>query len=117
MDIVIIAEFCGDFSQTDNGRFLFLANMLSKDNDVEIITSSFFHATKKHRIKVQKEWDFDVTFIDEPGYTQNVSIKRIISHRIWGKKLLRYLKSRRKPDVIYCAVPSLSGDSHRRHGQ
>ena len=111
MDIVVIAEFCGDFSQTDNGRFLFLANMLSEDNDVEIITSSFFHAIKEHRIEAQNEWNFNITFIDEPGYSQNVSIKRIISHQIWGKNLLKYLKSRRKPDVIYCAVPSLSGPS------
>lgn len=49
MDIVIISEFCEDFSITDNDRFLYLAKMLvrnSDDNKVEIVTSSFRHTTK-----------------------------------------------------------------------
>lgn len=28
MDVVIIANFCMDFSETDNGRFRYLANLL-----------------------------------------------------------------------------------------
>ena len=31
MDIVIISEFCEDFSQTDNDRFFYLAKMLANE--------------------------------------------------------------------------------------
>ena len=31
-DIIIIAEFCGDFSPSDNCRFLKIAQMLTTDN-------------------------------------------------------------------------------------
>lgn len=117
MDIVIISEFCEDFSKSDNDRFFYLAKMLTgvvgdrASNDrVEIITSSFRHTTKKHRRKTVEEWPFKVTFVEEPGYPKNVCLKRFFSHYIWGKNVLKYLEKRgRKPDVIYCAVPSLTG--------
>lgn len=40
-DIVIIANFCRNFLETDNGRFMYLCKELSKDNKVEIITNDF----------------------------------------------------------------------------
>ena len=109
MDIVIISEFCEDFSKTDNDRFLYLAKMLSGNNEVEIITSSFRHTTKSQRTTPQETWPFKITFIKEPGYPKNVCLKRFYSHYIWGKHVVEYLVRRKKPDVIYCAVPSLSG--------
>ena len=50
MDIIILANFSGDFSEKDNSRFLFIAKKLSQNdnNVVEIITSSFLHIKKKH---------------------------------------------------------------------
>lgn len=110
MDIVIVSEFCEDFSKSDNDRFFYLAKMLAVENRVEIITSSFRHTTKSQRHEPAENWDFKITFVDEPGYPRNVCLKRFQSHRVWGKNLVRYLKNReQKPDVIYCAVPSLSG--------
>ena len=49
MDIVILANFCGDFSEKDNGRFLYLAKLLAENHNVELITSDFFHIKKTHR--------------------------------------------------------------------
>ena len=117
MDIVIISEFCEDFSKSDNDRFFYLAKMLTGtvgdrvcNDTVEIITSSFRHTTKSQRREPASEWPFKITFIEEPGYPKNVCIKRFSSHRVWGKNVAEYLKKRsRKPDVIYCAVPSLTG--------
>lgn len=109
MDIVIISEFCDNFSLTDNDRFLYLAKMLANDNDVEIITSTFCHTTKSSRNKPIAKWPFKISFIKEPGYSKNVCLKRFLSHYIWGRNVNRYLKKRKKPDVIYCAVPSLTG--------
>ena len=113
MDIVIVSEFCEDFSLTDNDRFLYLAKMLANNsnvNNVEIITSSFRHTTKKHRRKPGVEWPFKITFLEEPGYPKNVCLRRFRSHYIWGKNVIEYIKKRsRKPDVVYCAIPSLTG--------
>jgi hypothetical protein len=109
MDIVIVANFCRDFSQKDNGRFKYLADILCKNNEVEIITSSFFHATKKQRNEIINNKTYKVTFIREPGYKKNVCLKRFYSHYIWGKGVEQYIRSRKTPDVVYCAVPSLTG--------
>ena len=109
MDIVIISEFCEDFSKSDNDRFFYLAKMLADDNNVEIITSSFRHTTKRQRNKPATAWSFKITFIEEPGYLKNVCLKRFYSHYIWGKNVEKYIRTRKKPDVIYCAVPSLTG--------
>ena len=113
MDILIISEFCEDFSQSDNDRFFYLAKMLTNDSDddkVEIITSSFRHTTKKHRRRPEADWPFKITFVEEPGYPKNICLKRFQSHYVWGKNVLNYIKNReKKPDVIYCGVPSLTG--------
>lgn len=108
-DIVIIANFTRDFSQSDNGRFNYLAKMLSSTNKVEIITTDFSHSKKEKKPKLTSKLDYKVTFIQEPGYKKNISIKRIVSHKYWGKEVYNYLKQRKKPDVIYCAIPSLTG--------
>ena len=111
MDIVIISQFGEHYSETDNDRFLYLAKMLATntDNSIEIVTSSFRHTTKSQRVLPEADWPFKITFIKEPGYPKNICLKRFFSHRIWGKRLARYLSSRSKPDVVYCAVPSLTG--------
>ncbi len=111
MDIVIISEFCEDFSTTDNDRFLYLAKMMSEesDNRIEIITSSFRHTTKSHRTVPAAQWPFKISFVNEPGYPKNVCLKRFYSHFVWGINVVKYLRHRKKPDVIYCAVPSLTG--------
>lgn len=111
MDIVIVANFTGSFSLSDNDRFLYLANMLCKDNDVEIITSSFQHETKKQRENTAYKWPFKITFVEEPGYPRNVCVTRFKSHYKWGKNVARHLRERKEPDVVYCAVPSLTGPS------
>ena len=109
MKILIVAHYTGNFSETDNGRFLYLAKMLSNKHDVELITSSFDHTNKCKKAPITTKYPFKITTVDEPGYKKNISFKRIFSHQIWGKNLRKYLESIEKPDVIYCAIPSLSG--------
>lgn len=107
-NILIIANFCRDFSQNDNGRFMYLCKELSKNNNVEIVTSDFRHSTKTHKPVLSTKWPFKITFIHESGYKKNISIKRFISHYLWGKKVGKYLNTIQKPDVIYCSIPSLT---------
>lgn len=107
-DIVLINNFCRNFSKEDNGRFMYLCKELSKSNRVEIITNDFSHSGKVHKQPLTEQLPFTVTFLHEPGYQKNISIKRFYSHNAWGKEVYKYLCERKKPDVIYCNVPSLT---------
>lgn len=108
MNIVIVANFCLDFSADDNGRFSYLANMFSENNKVELITSNFYHITKSRRTKTAYSISYKITMLHEPAYHKNVSLRRFYSHYIWGKNVEKYMRKKEKPDVIYCAVPSLT---------
>lgn len=111
MDIVIIANFCAALDRPTNSRFDYIANMLAEENSVEMVGSSFSHETKKKRVCDFSRFSYKVTLIDEPGYHKNISVQRFLSHRIWGKNVLKYIQQRKKPDVIYCAIPSLTAAS------
>ena len=108
-DILIIAHFCSDFDGKGNNRFNYLANLFAKNGfDVELVTSDFSHNKKVKREKeISEDLSYKVTFIKEPVYKKNVSLKRFYSHYIMAKNLKKYLESRKKPSAIYCSVPSL----------
>lgn len=109
MDIVILANFCGDLTGGGNNRFPYLAGLLARDHTVELVTSDFDHGAKDYRRTPLPEYPFKVTLLHESGYPKNVCLKRFASHHVWGKNVEAYLKTRKKPDVIYCAIPSLTG--------
>lgn len=107
-EILIIAHFCGDFDGKGNNRFNYLAELLANNNfDVELLTSDYSHNKKIKRDRLKERYNYKITFISEPNYSKNVSLKRFYSHYVMAQNLKIYLKSRKKPDVIYCAVPSL----------
>lgn len=108
MDIVIIANFCAALDGGANSRFTYLASMLCHENQVELVSSDFSHGRKKARVCNTSRFPFRVTLLHEPGYPTNVCLSRFKSHMAWGKEVRRYLATRQKPDVVYCAVPSLS---------
>lgn len=111
MDIVIVAQYLRDIEQLEgnNSRFLYLANLLSNsEHSVEVITSAFKHITKSKAQALRQPERFTITALDEPGYPRNVCLQRLYSHHVLGRRLSAYLAARRVPDVIYCAVPSLS---------
>lgn len=107
MDIVIIADFCGILNINNNNRFSYLANKLKENNNVELITSNFNHSNKKHYEKISKKYPYKVTMLNEPFYPTNICLRRFYAHYNWGKNVGKYLRKREKPDVIYCAVPTL----------
>ena len=113
MKIIIIANFPSALNGKEiSGRFLYLGEMLSeKGHQVEMIISDFNHETKRHRAEGSinhQAYQTKITVLHEPGYPNNISIKRLWSHYQWGRNVGRYLKSIEKPDVIYCALPSLT---------
>ena len=107
MDIVIIAHFITEFVKDGTSRFVYLAEQLSQFHNVEIVTSRFDHITKEQRTTQKYDLKTKITLLDEPTYKRNVCIQRFISHKFFGNQVKKYLESRKKPDVIYCAVPSL----------
>lgn len=109
-DIVIIANFVSSLQGTDNDRIPYLANMLSKNNSVELVASTYCHEDKVRRTSICN-FPFKVTLLEEPGYKKNICLKRFWSHYIWGRNVLKYIKNRKKPDCIYCTIPSLTAAS------
>lgn len=112
MDILMIAHFTQAPIENGNNRFNYLAARLTKidGNDVELVTTTFSHTRKEQRDFEYMQGSNDnykATMLYEPGYAKNVSMKRFYSHWVMGRKLKEYLKKRKNPDVIYCAIPSL----------
>lgn len=107
MDILVIAHFITEFEKYGTSRFVYLAERLSQQNEVELVTSSFDHFKKEQRTKTDFDLKTKITLLKEPAYPKNVCLKRFKSHASFGKEVKKYLEARKKPDVIYCAVPSL----------
>lgn len=107
MDIVIVADFLGRLDGKGNSRFLYLADMLCENHDVEIITSDFNHGTKDYFTSIENNENYNITMLHEGYYHKNVCLRRFLAHFIWGCNVRKYLNSRKEPDVVYCAVPTL----------
>lgn len=112
MDIVLVAHYLGDLEHPEgnNSRFLYLAKLLKqKGHEVEILTSSFFHERKAQYGQLPESWEgCKLTVIHEPGYPKNVCLQRFYSHDVLSQGMKKYLHTRKKPDVVYAAIPSLS---------
>lgn len=107
-DIVVVAPFTQLPGEPGNGRFHYLATRMAKMNvNVEVVTSDFSHSTKSRRDLRRDHCNYKITLLHEPGYQKNVSLKRYYSHYVLAKSIKEYIRGRRKPDVIYCAVPPL----------
>lgn len=111
-DIMLIANYWHFEEEKASSRYRTMANIIVENGyDLEIVTSSFRHLTKKQRNINKLNLDslpYKVTLLHEPGYNKNISIFRLYSHYILGKNIEKYLKKRKKPDVIIVSVPSLS---------
>jgi glycosyltransferase involved in cell wall biosynthesis len=110
-DILIISHFVDFPFEKGNDRFCYIASRLVLcGRRVEIVTSDFIHVSKAYRCWDSTElvnFEYKTTILHEPAYKKNVSLKRFYSHHVFGKNLQKYLFERKKPDLIYCAVPSL----------
>lgn len=108
MKVLMVAHFTQEPNGGGNNRFKYLAELLCEKDDIEleVVTSDFSHELKKRRVAVSAD-KYKFTMIPEPGYPKNVCIQRFYSHFMLGRNMKEYFKGIEKPDVIYCAVPSL----------
>lgn len=88
-------------------RFRFLANLLSRFYEVDLITSTFQHWEKKQRNEDAMNSvirNYNVYLAYEPGYKNNVDIKRVFSHKVAVKNIIKILE-KNNYDLIYCIIP------------
>ena len=88
-------------------RFRFLSELLAREGfEVDLITSSFQHWDKAHRDTSKacyRNLPYNVVFIDEPGYTKNLDLTRIRSHRVPSPKRSSTNPARTARSWICCA--------------
>jgi glycosyltransferase involved in cell wall biosynthesis len=82
-----------------------------RGHDVTWWTSTFNHQGKIQRAGADKgvttEEGVRVEMLYSPAYRRNVSIGRLINHRLLGKSLARRIQKETPPDVIFCAWPTI----------
>lgn len=107
--IAIVTLFVALEGEKGYSRFRSLAEILSKEYAVDIITSSFQHWEKKQRdtdklMKENKEKPYQLKFAYEPGYKKNVDIRRMRSHKAAAGNIIKLLEEA-EYDLIYCIIP------------
>lgn len=102
--ILIVAPYCSLPNEPYFNRFLFLARKLSEQYDVTLLTSDFRHFDKTHRTLVESA-EFKISLIHEPGYKKNVSLKRVLSHKVFINNFKDWIEKNFDFDLVYSAYP------------
>lgn len=89
-----------------------MANQFAKrGHEVTWFSSSFDHYRKKQlceKSKIVKVKDnYNIYLIHARGYKKNISVSRIINHKIIAKKFSNIAKKMEKPDLIYVSLPTI----------
>ncbi|MBR4590944.1 MAG: hypothetical protein IKO36_09840, partial [Bacteroidaceae bacterium] len=69
--------------------------------EVYSFISDFHHQRKEY---IRKSLRSNVELIHTPPYTSNYSLKRIINHYVFAKKMVKIIRSA-KPDFVYANIP------------
>lgn len=94
-----------DLKISSNNRTNYLPQFLHEEGfQVEVVTTNFNHHRKTHQNQIEAR-DYKFTVLDEPGYSKNVSLKRLLSINKYKRNLSRYLNTHDKVDYVYCFLP------------
>ena len=89
--ILLISHFTQSFGEVGNNRFIYIIKLLVDNGyEVELVTTDFSHKNKAPRLLLEEQYKnlpYKFTMVHEPGYKSNVSLKRISSHKLFGKNL------------------------------
>lgn len=110
-DIMLIVNYWHFEQEKASSRYRSFANILCEKYDLEVVTSTFCHLTKKQRDEdslLIEKLPYKMTLQHEKGYKKNIGIDRISSYRQFGRNVQKYLEKRKKPDLIIVSIPSLS---------
>ncbi|MCP3019498.1 glycosyltransferase [Cupriavidus basilensis] len=107
--IAIIAPYTTLHGEDKSNRFRSLAALLAERRSVTLVTSRFDHARKFMRSSEEassQDIPYSVDLIWEPGYRENISIIRVVSHFIFIIGLFWWLIRRGNGfDKFICAAP------------
>ena len=109
-DVLLIVNYWHFEQEKASSRYRTFADILCEKYDLEVITSTFCHLTKKQRdidsLSIDK-LPYKMTLQYEKGYKKNIGFDRISSYNQFGKNVRKYLETRKKPDLVVVSVPSL----------
>lgn len=84
------------------------ASYLSEFDDVDLhyFSISFEHYNKYQRVTCDTTFDikdnYKMHIVRVPGYKKNISIQRIICHKVSAKKIVKWMEKMGSPDIVYC---------------
>jgi len=89
-----------------------LAEKLSEQgHEISWFSSSFDHFEKKQLfpkdIIIEKKDNYKIYLAHAPGYKKNISIMRILNHKITAIKFRKISNTIEKPDLIYVSFPTI----------
>lgn len=92
-------------------RTSYLADeLVARGHKVTWWASAFDHFNKKWLFNTDKDIDlssnFQIKIIKGTGYNKNISLQRLIDHRVLAKKFSIKAKTQPKPDVILVSMPT-----------
>lgn len=94
------AIFISCFDSYNNRVKTFVELFEKKGYDIKYLYADFDHMSKSYNNNVYKNSER----IKVTSYKKNLSLKRLYSHRLFSKQVIKYIK-KYQPDVIYCMVP------------
>lgn len=95
-------------------RSLYLFEMMKNMGyEVTLLTSTFNHYAKRKRDINRFREEFPsysgIQFIDVPTYEKNISIKRIISEKVWTHRFIEWYRTHAKDyDIVYHNMPAMN---------
>ena len=85
--------------------------LLSQGHEISLISSKFDHASKIHRIDNDYEnyhKNLKTYLINSPGYSNNISVSRLVDHIVLALNLFLFLKKFEKnPDATFIGFPPI----------
>lgn len=105
-NILLVAPYVTFPNEPGDNRFISIAQLLSFEYNVTLVTSRFCHILKQQRKNTPIIDGVNVVLIDEPGYNTNVSFARLYSHKIFCNNFINFFSSySKKIDLVYSAYP------------
>jgi len=90
---------------------LLAEELSSRGHQVTWFANTFDHFQKKQLYKknttVKVKENYNLELLHAIGYKRNISVSRIINHKVIAKKFQGKAKKMEKPDVIYVSFPTI----------
>lgn len=82
-----------------------------RGHNVTWFSNSFYHYTKQQMCKkdkiVEVNPNYHIYLLHAMGYKKNISLSRIINHKVIALKFRKVSRNIKKPDLIYASFPTI----------